>query len=66
MQLSAILGFVGSLFPVIFPKNEFNPKNLAAVVVIMIVTVASIAFIGVDGTEAAKDIAVDLVDAIAE
>ncbi len=36
-KLKLILDFVGTLFPIIFPKNEFKPKRAAFVFVMVIV-----------------------------
>jgi hypothetical protein len=49
--LSAILGFAGSLVPVIFPKNEFKPKRLAAVVVLLAASAFMYERYGAEGTE---------------
>jgi len=35
--LKVIFGFVGTLLPVVFPDNEFQPKRLGAVMALLIV-----------------------------
>lgn len=46
-----ILNFVGSLFPIVFPKNEFKPQRLGAVLAIIVTVSACVYFLGEDKTE---------------
>lgn len=46
--LNSIFGFIGSLFPVIFPKNEFKPKRAIAVIILAIAMMFAVDHFGVD------------------
>ena len=61
-NLGIILNFVGSLFPVIFPKSEFKPQRLFAVVVFSILVGIGVHFFGVDITEDMIDMTEQVVD----
>lgn len=50
-----ILDFVGSLFPIIFPKNEFKPKRAAFVFVMVIVMMFAYDYFGAATIENAID-----------
>lgn len=61
-KLSLIINFVGSLVPVLFPEKEFQPKRLAAVVVITLLLAGCIHFLGLDTTEALVDLSEDVIE----
>lgn len=51
-----ILDFVGSLFPVIFPKNEFKPKRAVFVFVMSLVMMFAVDYFGAATIEQAIDL----------
>ena len=51
-----ILEFVGSLFPIIFPKNEFKPKRAAFVFVMVFLMMFAIDYFGAATVEQAIDL----------
>ena len=57
MVLQTLLGFAGTLVPVLFPDKEFRPKRAAAVLVSFVVAIVAIKFLGVEGTEVALEVA---------
>jgi hypothetical protein len=50
MSLSIVVSAIGTLFPVIFPEQEFKPKRLAGLVVCLVLAVGSVALLGVEDT----------------
>ena len=62
MNIRLIIQAVGTLFPVIFPKQEFKPKRLAGVIVCLALAIGSVKLLGVDGTEQALEVAEDILD----
>lgn len=54
--LTVALEFIGSLIPIIFPNQKFNPKRLLAVVVILALLGVSTYFLGIDATESIVDL----------
>ncbi len=53
---------IGTLFPVIFPKQEFKPKRLIAAVLVTALAATSINFIGLENTEAALEVAEEVLE----
>lgn len=51
-----ILEFIGSLFPVIFPKNEFKPKRAAFVFVMVFLMMFAVEYFGAATVEQAIDL----------
>jgi len=62
MALTSILNVVGTLFPIIFPKQEFRPKRLVAVVVCTAVVVVTISLLGIEQTGQVLEFTNDLVE----
>ena len=60
--MKLILQAIGTLFPVIFPKQEFKPKRLVAVIVCLALSVGAVKLLGVDGAIQAIEIAEDIVE----
>ena len=60
-KLKLILDFVGTLFPIIFPKNEFKPKRAAFVFAMVIVMMFSLDYFGAATIENAIDFTGSLV-----
>lgn len=52
----AIGSVVGSLFPVIFPNQEFKPKRLAAVVILFLVVLFAGEYFGFASVENALEL----------
>jgi len=46
MKLKLIFDFIGTLFPIIFPKNEFKPKRAVFVLVVMFLMMFAIDHFG--------------------
>ena len=57
MILRSLLGFAGTLIPVLFPDKEFRPKRAVAVLVSFVVAIVAIKYLGVEGTTEALEIA---------
>ena len=53
MNLTVIMNVVGTLFPIIFPKQEFKPRRAVAVLVAFVVAIVAVHYLGVEGTEQA-------------
>lgn len=62
MSINVIASVIGTLFPVIFPKQEFKPKRLAAVVVVVVLVVGSVKLLGVEGTAEAINLVEDVME----
>ncbi len=62
MNIKLVADIVGSLFPVIFPKQEFKPKRLAGLVVCAVLVLGSVKLLGVEGTEQAIDLMEDVME----
>ena len=60
-KLKLILDFVGTLFPIIFPKNEFKPKRAAFVFAMVIVMMFAGDYFGAATIENAIDFTEDLI-----
>jgi hypothetical protein len=50
MTLNILVSAIGTLFPVIFPKQEFKPKRLVAVAICLVLVIGSVKLLGVEGT----------------
>lgn len=61
MNLRLILNFVGTLFPIIFPKNEFKPKRAVFVFVMVVVMMFGVDYFGAATIEQAIDLTGDAV-----
>ncbi|AUR96408.1 TMhelix containing protein [Vibrio phage 1.224.A._10N.261.48.B1] len=48
--VSSMFSFLGTLVPVLFPKNEFQPKRLGAVILFLIVCSVMVHVFGVETT----------------
>lgn len=57
-----ILDFVGSLFPIIFPKNEFKPKRAAFVFFMVIVMMFAHDYFGAATIENAIELTGSIVE----
>lgn len=62
MKLKLILDFIGTLIPVLFPQNEFQPKRFAAVVIMLILIAGGVHFFGVDVVSSIIDLSDDALD----
>jgi len=62
MNLNFILSAVGTLFPIVFPKQEFKPNRLLGVVVAVVLVIGSIKLIGVENTEQAIELTDDIIE----
>lgn len=62
MNIKLITQAIGTLFPVIFPKQEFKPKRLAGVVICLALAIGSVKLLGIEGTEQALEVAEEILD----
>ena len=62
MSIKLIVQAIGTLFPVIFPKQEFKPKRLAAVIICLALAVGSVKLLGLEVTEQALEVAEEILD----
>ena len=62
MNIRLIVQAVGTLFPVIFPKQEFKPKRLAGVIICLALAIGSVKLLGVDGTNEALEVAEEILN----
>lgn len=62
MNIKLIANVIGSLFPIIFPKQEFKPKRLAGVVVCTAVAVGMSHFLDAGTIESVLEITEELLD----
>lgn len=62
MKLSLIANIVGSLFPIIFPKQEFKPKRAVFALVVFGVVAGTVNWIGVDATTQALEFTSEFLD----
>jgi hypothetical protein len=60
--LAMVLGFLQSLVPVIFPKNEFKPKRAVAVVILVFALLFAVDHFGNDTIEDAIDHAEQIIE----
>lgn len=61
MNWTIALNFIGSLFPIIFPKNEFKPKRAVFVFVMAVVMMFGVDYFGAATIEQAIDLTGDAV-----
>lgn len=62
MGIKLVADIVGSLFPVIFPKQEFKPKRAIGAVVAFALAVVAVQFLGLEGAESAVSVAIDIIE----
>lgn len=62
MNIKLISSVIGSLFPVIFPKQEFKPKRLAGMVVAMALVIGSVKLLGTEGTADVIELVEDVME----
>ena len=62
MNIRLIVQAIGTLFPVIFPKQEFKPKRLAGVIICLALAIGSVKLLGVDGTNEALEVAEEILN----
>ena len=55
-KFKIILDFVGTLFPIVFPKNEFKPKRAAFVFVMVFLMMFAVEYFGAATIEQAIDL----------
>lgn len=56
MRFKIVLDFIGTLFPIIFPKNEFKPKRAAFVFVMTFLMMFAVEYFGAATVEQAIDL----------
>lgn len=61
-KLRLILNFIGSIFPVVFPKNEFKPKRAVFVFLMVIAMMFAIEYFGAATIDQAIDLTGDIVE----
>lgn len=66
MNIKLLANIVGSLFPVIFPKQQFKPVRLVGFVIAFIIIAGSVQLMGKDTTEDIVDIVEDVLEATEE
>lgn len=62
MNLKLITNVIGTLFPVIFPKQEFKPNRLIGVVIVTILVVGSVKLLGVEDTAESIELVEEVMD----
>lgn len=62
MNIRLIVQAIGTLFPVIFPKQEFKPKRLAGVIICLVLAISSVKLLGVDGTNEALEVGKEILN----
>ena len=62
MNIRLMVQAIGTLFPVIFPKQEFKPKRLAGVIICLALAIGSVKLLGVDGTNEALEVAEEILN----
>jgi len=62
MNIKLISSVIGSLFPIIFPKQEFKPKRLVGVIVCIAIAIGTINLLGVEGAVQALEFAEDFLN----
>jgi len=62
MNIKLISSVIGSLFPIIFPKQEFKPKRLVGVIVCIAIAIGTINLLGVEGAVQALEFAEELIE----
>ena len=62
MLVKTIVDVVGTLFPIIFPKQEFKPKRAVGALVSVVVAIVAINTLGIDGAETAIGLAADVIE----
>lgn len=62
MNIKLIANVIGSLFPVIFPEQQFNPRRALGALVAFLVAILAINWIGADATVQAIEIAEEFID----
>ena len=62
MSIKLIASLVGSLFPVIFPDQEFKPKRAGGVLVCFLVAVVAINWLGLEGTLQAIEVTEEFIE----
>lgn len=62
MSIKLIADVVGSLFPVIFPKQQFKPKRAVGAVVAVIVVAVLTSWLGIDSTVQVLEVAEDFIE----
>lgn len=60
-KLSVIFNFLGTLVPIIFPKNEFKPKRAAFVFLMIIAMMFAVDYFGAATIEQAIELTGDAV-----
>lgn len=64
-QLLLLAGaFVKSLLPYIFAEEAFRPKRAITVIGLLLIILASVKYLGVEATEDAVEITVDVVEEV--
>ncbi len=56
-MITKILGFLGTLIPILFPDKEFQPKRLGALIVCFGLALGAIALLGEESTKTALGVA---------
>ena len=62
MNIRLIVQAIGTLFPVIFPKQEFKPKRLVGVIICLALAVGSVKLLGVEATNDAIEAGKEILD----
>ena len=62
MSIKLIADVVGSLFPVIFPKQQYKPKRAVGAVVAVIVVAVLTSWLGIDSTVQVLEVAEDFIE----
>lgn len=62
MGINTIINAVGTLFPIIFPKQEFKPNRLAAVLICIVLAIGSVKLLGLDDTIQAIEVAEEIIE----
>lgn len=62
VSISAITGVIGTLFPIIFPEQEFKPKRAIGVLVAIGIAWGMVATLGVEDSIEVLEVAEEVIE----